>query len=825
MKNIEVVNARQHNLKGISVTIPSNSLTVITGLSGSGKSSLAFNTIYAEGQRRYVESLSTYARQFIKQFSKPEVGSISGLSPSISMEQKGTLTSPRSTVGTITEVYDYLRLLYAKIGEPKCPKHKVSLKPQNVQKILDQIMNLKTSVIISAPLIRGKKGEFKKEIEEWKRIGLVKAIIDKQVIDLENVTKLNKNTLHWIDLIVDQLIIKPSSEQRILESIECALGLTKGFLKVTTLADKKEIFFSTTGVCSECSYNFAEFPEPRLFSFNYARGACTKCRGIGTIEKNELELECPLCKGSRLNISARSVFIKNLNIYEMSSLDIIDIRKAISSLVLSDRQAQLSFQIKRTLIEKLNFLEGLGVGYLALTRSSKTLSGGEIQRLRLAAQLTNPLIGILYVLDEPSIGLHPKDHKSLLDNLRLLKNKGNTVLVVEHDKDTILSADHVIDLGPGAGELGGEIVYQGKVSEINTTQSLTGLYLQNKRQAFLNKHRSLESINWLCIKGARKNNLKNIDVKIPLSRFVTITGVSGSGKSSLITELLLDYLEGHFSKQTKTFSLAEVFGAEYLDRVIDINQKPIGKTPRSVPATYIDLLGRIRELYSKLPESRVRGYKPGQFSFNLAYGQCSACDGLGQKKIDLYFMSEAYVECETCAGKRFNKETLSIKYKNKNIIDILNMTVNEALGFFKNHSFILNKLQTLQRVGLDYLRLGQSSVSLSGGEAQRIKLSKELSRSKKKKTIYILDEPTTGLHFEDIKKLIKLLQELVDNGHTVVIIEHNLDIIKSCDYMIDLGPYGGERGGEVVAVGHPENPTVLGKSATIEFLEKDFKIQ
>lgn len=818
MKNIKITGAKQHNLKGIDITIPANSLTVITGLSGSGKSSLAFNTIYAEGQRRYVESLSTYARQFIKQFSKPQVTSILGLSPSISMEQKTSLTSSRSTVGTITEVSDYLRLLYAKIGEAKCPKHKTSLRPQSIENIVNQIMGLKTSIIISAPLIRGKKGAFKKEIEEWKKTGLVKAIIDSQVIDLENITHLNKNKLHYIDLIVDQLIIKTSSEQRVLDSIECALNLTKGFLKVTILKTKRELFFSSTSTCSECNYSFAETQEPRLFSFNDIRGACKKCRGLGQVEKEDVWHKCSSCNGTRLNISARSVFVKNLNIHEMSSFDILNIKKTVASLKLTDKQTQIAFQIKSSLIEKLSFLEKLGVGYLTLTRGSKTLSGGEVQRLRLAAQLTNPLVGILYVLDEPSIGLHPKDHRNLLASLHLLKNKGNTVLIVEHDKDTILNADYVIDLGPGAGEMGGEVIYQGKVAQL--TSGLTGLYLKNKRKAYLNKYRGLNSVNWLKIEKANKHNLKNIDVQIPLNRFVAVTGISGSGKSSLITKLLLEHLENYFLKEPKKLSSTKITGANHLDRVIDINQKPIGKTPRSVPATYVDLLSHIRDLFSKLPESRKKGYKPAQFSFNLPFGRCSACDGMGQKKIEFHFMSEVYVECDTCLGKRFNQETLNVKYKNKTITDILNMTVNEALKLFKHHPIISNKLQTLQQVGLDYLRLGQNSVSLSGGEAQRIKLSKELSRSKKKKTIYILDEPTTGLHFEDIKKLVVLLQALVDNGHTVIVIEHNLDVIRSCDYMIDLGPYGGERGGKVVATGHPEAPTVLGKSATVEFLEK-----
>ena len=817
MKTIEVVGAKEHNLKNIDISFPINSITVVTGISGSGKSSLAFDTIYAEGQRRYVESLSIYARQFIKQFEKPKVKSITGVSPSIALEQRTSTLSPRSTVGTITEVYDYFRLLYSKLGIPKCPTHKTLLVPQTIENILESVIKIKGSIIISAPLVRRKKGEFKKEIDEWKRVGLVKAIIDGKVVDLENVTKLNKNILHWIDLIVDQVVIQDSKLDRIKNSIECALELTKGFLKVTT-EKEKEIFFSQKGICPECSYNFAEILEPRLFSFNDLRGACDKCKGLGIIKKNETEKVCPKCKGERLKLDALSVFIKNLNIMEVSSLDLKELRKFVATLFLTKRELQVVGQIVKEILEKLDLLIDLGVGYLSLKRSTKTLSGGEAQRLKLGAALTNPLVGILYVLDEPSIGLHAKDHLSLIKKLKALRDRGNTILIVEHDKDTILHSDYIIDLGPGAGSLGGKLVYQGNIKNIETSTSSLSDYLKNKKTIFDNRSRDLLKVDWLKLFDVKNNNLKNIDIEIPLGTFVAVSGVSGSGKSSLVTGTLLNTLQSALSKDKKNIPL-KIEGVCHLKRVIDINQKPIGNTPRSNPATYVNLMGAIRELFSKLPESRARGFKPGQFSFNLDRGRCFDCKGLGKKKIEFHFMKEIYVECETCEGARYNKETLSIKYKDKTIHDILSMTIEEAHAFFKNHSFISSKLSTLKKVGLSYVTLGQSSASLSGGEAQRIKLSKELSISNKN-TLYILDEPTTGLHFEDIKKLIALLQELVEKGHTVICIEHNLDIIRSCDYIIDLGPSGGASGGKIVAKGHPQNLEVFGESATKKFLDQ-----
>ena len=839
-KGIVVLGAREHNLKGINVTIPRNKMTVVTGLSGSGKSSLAFNTIYAEGQRRYIESFSVYARNFLEKFKKPDIDSISGLSPSISIEQKSLSFASNSTVGTITEIYDYLRLLYARVGTPRCPEHNTAVIGQSVDTILDWVLRFKNEdrFLILAPVVRGKKGSFFKEIRHWQNLGYIKCFVNSKSFDLEFLPVLTRTKRHYIDLLIDQVIMSSDSSLRIKKSIQTAIELSNGYMKIKTLQPEKEHFLSTVATCPECYFSFDEM-EPSHFSFNHVKGACKRCSGSGhistisTLSDDESDMiekayvVCDECKGSRLNIAARNVFINKKSIVDLSLMTLNELKLFFNSdLSLSKRSYEIVKKVLVDLKEKVNTLCEIGVGYLNLLRPARSLSGGEYQRVRLANQLGSSLIGVTYVLDEPSIGLHPRDHHKLLNSLDRLKNRGNTILVVEHDEETILRSDYVVDLGPGAGDHGGEIITIGSPLEIKkTSKGLTGQYLRKEKVAYQNKKRNYKKAqDWLHIRGALANNLKNIDVDIPLGVLVSVTGVSGSGKSSLIMDTLFYHLHNHFYKsQYPTQPYTSIIGAKNLDGVINVTQKPIGRTPRSNPSTYTGLFSFIRELFAQLPESRRRGYKPGRFSFNVKSGRCEHCQGAGQVRVEMHFMADLFTQCEVCIGKRYNSETLAVKYKEQSISDILNMTVLKAKDFFKNHINIQNKLRTLSFVGLDYIRLGQSSPTLSGGEAQRIKLSKELSKTGRRKNLYILDEPTTGLHFEDVKKLIGLLQELVDKGHSVILIEHNLDIIRSSDYIIDLGPDGGEQGGYLVAKGSPSDLKLLGNSATYTYLKNERK--
>ena len=835
-RGIVVLGAREHNLKGIDVVFPRNKMTVVTGLSGSGKSSLVFNTIYAEGQRRYVESFSIYARNFLEKFKKPDIDSISGLSPSISIEQKSLSFASNSTVGTITEIYDYLRLLYARVGTPKCPQHKTAVIGQSVDTILDWALRFKDQerFLILAPVVRGKKGSFFKEVRHWQNLGYIKCFINGKAFDLEFLPVLTRTKRHYIDLLIDQMVMSSEAYLRVKRSVQAAIELSNGYVKIKTLQPEKEHFLSTVATCPECYFSFDEM-EPSHFSFNHVKGACRKCSGSGhistisTLSNDEDDMierayvVCNECQGSRLNIAARNVFINNKSIVDLSLMTLNELRKFLNSdLSLSKRSYEIVKKVLIDLKEKVNTLCDIGVGYLNLLRSARSLSGGEYQRVRLANQLGSSLIGVTYVLDEPSIGLHPRDHDKLLNSLDRLKNRGNTILVVEHDEETILRSDYVVDLGPGAGDHGGEIVTVGSPLEVQkTSKGLTGQYLRKEKVAYQNKKRNYKKAEkWLHIRGASANNLKNIDVDIPLGVLVSVTGVSGSGKSSLIMDTLFYHLHNHFYKsQYPVQAYTNIIGANNLDGVINVTQKPIGRTPRSNPSTYTGLFSFIRELFARLPESRRRGYRPGRFSFNVKSGRCENCQGAGQVRVEMHFMADLFTQCEVCMGKRYNSETLAVKYKDQSISDILNMTVSKARDFFKNHINIQNKLRTLSLVGLDYIRLGQSSPTLSGGEAQRIKLSKELSKTGRRKNLYILDEPTTGLHFEDVKKLINLLQELVDKGHSVILIEHNLDVIRSSDYVIDLGPDGGEEGGYLVAKGSPNDLKILGKSATYAYLK------
>ena len=935
-KNIFVKGAREHNLKNIDLEIPRDQLVVFTGLSGSGKSSLAFDTIYAEGQRRYVESLSSYARQFLGQMEKPDVDYIEGLSPAISIDQKTTSKNPRSTVGTVTEIYDYLRLLYARIGIPHCPVCGKEIKQQTRDQIVDQVMALPegSKIMVLAPVIRGRKGEHVKEFEAARKSGYVRVRVDGLIYDLSETIKLEKNKKHTIEIVVDRLVIKPEIRSRLSDSIETASSLTGG-LTIINVVDGKDITFSQNYACPEHGISIDEL-TPRMFSFNNPFGACKKCTGLGVfmkvdpdlvipnkelsvrqggikasgwamegstiasmyfealakqyrfsldtpikdlpaeivhlllygtpaedkikiVRKNEYgsgtyytkfegiinnlerrfretssnwikeeiegfmsEIPCDECHGKRLNPESLSVTVGGINISDFCEKSVSDALEFVKNLQLTDRERMIAKAILKEITERLGFLQSVGLEYLTLSRASGTLSGGESQRIRLATQIGSSLMGVLYILDEPSIGLHQRDNDKLLGTLKHLRDLGNTVIVVEHDEDTMYAADYVVDVGPGAGVKGGEIVCAGTVDEIKACErSITGQYLSGKKQVMVPEKRRKGNGKTVKIVGARQNNLKNIDVKIPLGKLVCVTGVSGSGKSSLINEILYKHLASELNgAKCRAGEHDKITGLQYLDKVIDINQSPIGRTPRSNPATYTGLFNDIRDLFASTQEAKMRGFNSGRFSFNVKGGRCEACQGDGILKIEMHFLPDIYVPCEVCKGKRYNRETLEVKYKDKNIYDVLEMTVDEGLEFFASLPKIARKLQTLQDVGLGYVKIGQSSTTLSGGEAQRVKLATELSKRSTGKTIYILDEPTTGLHIADVHRLIDVLQKLVDAGNTVVVIEHNLDLIKTADHIIDLGPEGGDKGGFIVAEGTPEEIAKVESSYTGRYLKK-----
>ena len=940
-KYIKIRGANEHNLKNIDVDIPRDEFVVLTGLSGSGKSSLAFDTIYAEGQRRYMESLSSYARQFLGQMEKPNVEKIEGLSPAISIDQKSTNRNPRSTVGTVTEIYDYFRLLYARVGIPHCPKCGREIKKQTVDQMVDQIMTLpeRTKIQLLAPVVRGRKGEHQKLLEQAKRSGYVRVIADGSMYELTEEIKLDKNKKHNIEIVVDRLMVKPGIEKRLSDSIENVLELSKGLMTVDVI-DGEPIQFSESFSCPDCGISIGEI-EPRSFSFNNPFGACPTCFGIGykmefdvdlmipdkrlsiaegaiqvmgwqsctdpssftyavlkaLTEEYHFSLEtpfqdypdeikyvilhgtdgrelkvhykgmrgegvydvafeglirnvqrkyretgsetmkqeyeqfmritpCETCKGQRLKAESLAVTVADKNIYEITSMSVKKLGSFLNDLKLSHQQHLIGDQILKEIRARVGFLNEVGLDYLSLSRATGTLSGGEAQRIRLATQIGSGLVGVAYILDEPSIGLHQRDNDKLLGALKNLKDLGNTLIVVEHDEDTMLAADYIVDIGPGAGAHGGQVVACGTAEEImKNKNSVTGAYLSGRIKIPVPSERR-KPTGFLTVKGARENNLKNIDVKIPLGIMTCITGVSGSGKSSLTNEILYKRLARDLNRaRCIPGKHDDIIGIDQLDKVIDIDQSPIGRTPRSNPATYTGVFDMIRDLFAATPDAKAKGYKKGRFSFNVKGGRCEACSGDGIIKIEMHFLPDVYVPCEVCGGKRYNRDTLEVKYKGKSIYDVLDMTVEEALKFFENVPAIARKIQTLYDVGLSYVKLGQPSTELSGGEAQRIKLATELSKRSTGKTIYILDEPTTGLHFADVHKLIEILRRLSDGGNTVIVIEHNLDVIKTADYIIDMGPEGGDGGGTVIAEGTPEEVTEVPESYTgyyvKKYLEKD----
>ncbi|OQW66366.1 MAG: ABC-ATPase UvrA [Nitrospira sp. ST-bin5] len=828
---ITIKGAREHNLKNIDVTIPRDKLVVITGLSGSGKSSLAFDTIYAEGQRRYVESLSAYARQFLEQMGKPDVDSIEGLSPAISIEQKSTSHNPRSTVGTVTEIYDYLRLLFARVGRPYCFQCGEEIAAQTVQQMVDAIAGLPegSKFQILAPIVRGRKGEYRKELLEMRKAGYVRARVNGEIVDLGEDIVLDKQKKHTIEIIVDRLVMKAGDAlmRRLADSVETSLKLTGGLVAVLTDNGKTRLY-SDKLACIKCGVSYPEV-EPRIFSFNSPHGACPACDGIGYAmtpgcpEEEDFTLldACEVCHGARLKPESLAIKLEKKSIAEVTSLSIRAAAEFFVSLKFTDRELVIAHRILKEIRERLGFLVNVGLDYLTLDRAAATLSGGEGQRIRLATQIGSGLVGVLYILDEPSIGLHQRDNRRLLQTLLRLRDLGNTVVVVEHDAETMMAADHLLDMGPGAGTQGGHVIAQGTPQEVmGNPDSITGQYLRGIQTVSL-PQRDRKPKGYLTVVNALKHNLKNVTAKIPLGMLTCVTGVSGSGKSTLVLEVLFHSLSQMlYQKKPKIDGCKELRGVDALDKVIDIDQSPIGRTPRSNPATYTGLFSFIRDLYSNLPESRVRGYKPGRYSFNVKGGRCEACQGDGLIKIEMHFLPDVYVTCEVCKGQRYNRETMEILHKGKSIADVLNMTVDDAVEFFEHIPFIKRKLETLHDVGLHYVKLGQSATTLSGGEAQRVKLSRELSKRPTGRTMYILDEPTTGLHFADVQRLIDVLDRLVEAGNTVLVIEHNLDVIKNADWVIDLGPEGGDRGGEIVVEGPPREVAKSKRSYTGQVLKE-----